>query len=170
MLGLFFNIFDYINSSIVYCYYIYIIIYKLSIYFKFHIQYFFNFFKYYITINKVTSNVLRFFHFFYYHLKKFLLWFNRRYLKKRKRFRIYYKYHNIRYWKFLLFLFYINVFLFIWKKRNLYRKSQIIFFLIFLHISILITSHFFIGLFNSFDLGILSCILFMYIIILIFRR
>lgn len=170
MLVLFFNIFDYIYNNVFYYYYMYTIIYKFSIYIKFYIYFILNRFKYYITINGISINIFKPFLFLYNFLRRSFLWFNRRYLKKRKRFRIYYKYHNVRYWKFLLFFFYINIFLFLWKKRNLYRKSHFFGILIFFHISILILSHFFIGLFNSFDIGFLSCILFLYILFLFFKK
>ena len=170
MLSSFFNIFDYIYNNIFFCYYIYITLYKLNLFIKCYISFFFNVLKYYIISNKIAINTFKPFLFIYNFIKNSLLWFNRRYLKKRKRFRVYYKYHNVRYWKFFLFFFYINIFFFIWKKRNLYRKSQIIFILIFLHITVLILLHFFIGLFNSFDIGFLSCIFFLFIIFMIFKR
>jgi len=170
MLDLYFNIFDYIYNNIFYFYYVYIIIYKFNIYITFYIQYWFNIIKYYITFNNFIVNIVKPFLLFYYSIKRIFLWINRRFLKKRKRFRIYYKYHNIRYWKFLLFFFYLNVFFFLWKKRNLYRRSQFISILIFLHIGILISLHFFMGLFSSFDLAFLSCIFIFLMIFLIFKR
>jgi len=170
MLSLFFNIFDYVYNNIFYYYYIYIIIYRFNIHIKFYLQYLFNVFKYYITVNSIVFNIFKPFLLIYYFFKKTFLWLNRRFLKRKKRFRIYYKYHNIRYWKFLLFFFYINFFFLLWKKRNLYRKSHFVIILVFTHIIILILSHFFIGLFNSFDIGFLSCIFFIYIIFFIFKR
>ena len=170
MLALYISVFDYVYNNIFYFYYIYTLIYKLTILLKFNMQYKFNILKYYITLNKLIYKILRYFLFIYYYIKRIFLWINRRFLKKRKRFRIYYKFHNIRYWKFLLFLFYINVFFIIWKKRNLYRTSQFILILIFLHIGILILLHFFLSLFDSFDIAMLSCLLFFSILLMFFKR
>jgi len=170
MLNLYFNIFDYVYNNIFYFYYIYIIVYKFNIYISFYVQYWLNIIKYFITFNSIIVNILKPFLLFYYLIKRLFIWVNRRFFKKKKRFRIYYKYHNIRYWKFLLFFFYLNVFFFLWKKRNLYRKTQFISVLVFLHISILISLHFFLGLFNSFDLSFLYCILFFFFLVLLFKR
>ena len=137
MLDLFFNIIDYIYNNFFYYYYLYVIIYRFGIYIKFYIQHWFNILIFYITFNNIIINVLRPFLLIYYFLKRSFLWLNRRFIKKRKRFRIYYRYHNVRYWKFLLFFFYLNIFFFMWKRRNLYRKSHFITILIFIHISIL---------------------------------
>jgi hypothetical protein len=170
MLDLFFNIIEYFYNNLFYYYYLYVIIYRFGIYIKFYVQYLFSVLNYYITLNKVAINILKPFLLVYYNIRKTFLWLNRRFIKKRKRFRIYYRYNNVRYWKFLLFFFYINVFFFLWKRRNLYRKSQFITVLVFTHILILILLHFFLGLFGSFDIGFLSCILFFFIISLFIRR
>lgn len=170
MLSHFINNWDYINNNIMYYYYLYITIYKFNIYIKFYIQFLYNIFKHNVTVNKLSSNSFKFFLYTYNFFKNILLWLNRRFLKKNKRFRIYYKYHNVRYWKFLLFFFYLYVFFSIWKRRNLYTKLQIIGIFIFLHILIMISLHFFIGFFNNFDLGFISCILFYYIVLLIFKK
>jgi hypothetical protein len=170
MLNLYFNIFDYVYNNIFFFYNIYIIIYKFNLHIKFYLQYWSNIVKYYITFNSIAIKILKPFLLVYYLIKRIFLWTNRRFLKKRKRFRIYYRYHNVRYWKFLLFFFYLNIFFLLWKRRNLYRKSQFIIILVFLHIAILILLHFFLGLFNSFDLAFLSCLLFLSLMILIFKR
>lgn len=170
MLDLFFNIIDYFYNNLFYYYYLYVIIYRFGIYIKFYIQYFFSILKYYITLNIVVINILKPILLIYYNIRQIFVWLNRRFIKKRKRFRIYYRYHNVRYWKFLLFFFYINVFFFLWKRRNLYRKSQFIIILVFTHIAILILLHFFLGLFSSFDIGFLSCLLFFFIISLFLKR
>lgn len=170
MLVLYLNILDYIYNNIFYFYNIYIVIYKFSLLIRFNLHYKYNILKYYIIFNRVINNILKIFILIYFYLKKILLWLNRRFLKKKKRFRIYYKYHNIRYWKFLLFFFYLNIFFILWKRRNLYRKSHFIMILIFIHIGILILLHFFLSVFNSFDLAILCCIFFFWTILIIFKR
>lgn len=170
MLNTFLSISDYIYNNIFYYYYIYITIYKYNIYIKFYIQISYNWFKYYMTSNKLMINSFKPFLLIYNIINKLYIWTNRRFLKKKKRFRIYYKYHNIRYWKFLLFFFYLYVFFILWKKRNLYTKTQFVFAFIFLHILILILLNFFIGLFNSYDLGFIFCIFFMFILVLFLRR
>jgi hypothetical protein len=170
MLNFFFNISDFLYNNIFYYYYIYITIYKFSIYIKFYIQYVYNIFMFYIISTKTTKNFFSIFLYFYNIIKNILLWTNRRFLKKNKRFRIYYKYHNVRYWKFFLFFFYANLFFFLWKKRNLYKKIHLISFFVFLHITILISLHFFVGLWNNFDIGFFSCLLFIYIIFVLFKR
>jgi hypothetical protein len=170
MLNTFFSISEYIYNNLFYYYYIYITIYKYNIYIRFYIEFLYNIFKYYITSNKLMMGLFKPFLSIYNMIRRLFIWTNRRFLKKKKRFRIYYKYHNIRYWKFLLFFFYLYVFFILWKKRNLYTKTQFVFAFIFLHILILISLNFFIGLFNSFDLGFLSCIFFMFLIVLFLRR
>jgi hypothetical protein len=170
MLNLYFNIFDYVYNNIFFFYYIYIIIYKYNMYVRFYIQYWLNIIIYYITFNNIIISILKPFLLCYYWITRTLLWLNRRFFKKRKRFRIYYKYHNVRYWKFLLFFFYLNVFFYLWKKRNLYRKTQFITILIFLHIAILISLHFFLSIFNSFDLAFLSCFFVFLIIFMLLKK
>lgn len=97
MLDLFFNFIDFIYNNYFYYYSIYRIIYENNLYIKFHIQYLSNIIKYYITFNKLVINILRPLFFLYYHIRRIFLWLNRRFIKKRKRFRLYYRYHNVRY-------------------------------------------------------------------------
>jgi len=170
MLSVFFNIFDYVYNNIIYYYHIYAIFYKYSMIIRFYIQIYFNRFKYYTIIDKITFNILRFILFIYRIITRTFLWLNRRYIKKRKRFRMYYKFRNIRYWKFLLFFLYFNIFFALWKKRNLYRKSHFFLILIFTHIFILISLNFFVSIFNSFDIAFLSCFFLIYILVLLFKR
>lgn len=170
MLELYFNIFEYIYNNYNYYYNIYVIIYKLKLFTGFYSYYWSNLFLYYIHHNKILSFLFKPILLFNFYLKNYFIWFNRRFLKKRKRFRAYYKFHNVRYWKFFLFLLYINVFIILWKKRNLYRKSQLFFVIIFLHISILISLHFFMSIFNSYNIAVFFCILFFWIMALLFSR
>jgi len=170
MLSIFFNIFDYVYNNIVYYYYIYAIIYRYSLQIRFYLQFYLNKFKYYTIIDKIVFNILKFCLFIYSVITKTFLWLNRRYIKKRKRFRMYYKFHYVRYWKFFLFFLYFNIFFSLWKKRNLYRKSHFFIILIFSHIFILISLNFFVSIFSSFDIAFLSCFLLVYILVLLFKR
>lgn len=97
MLSIFFNIFDYVYNNIVYYYYIYAIIYRYSLQIRFYLQFYLNKFKYYTIIDKIVFNILKFCLFIYSVITKTFLWLNRRYIKKRKRFRMYYKFHYVRY-------------------------------------------------------------------------
>lgn len=170
MLETYFNLFEYIYNNFYYYYYIYTIVYKLKLYTNFRLYYLSDLFLYYIHNNFILHIIFKPILFFNYYLKYYFIWFNRRFLKKRKRFRTYYKFHNVRYWKFLLFFFYINVFIILWKKRNLYRKSHFFFILVFLHISILVSLHFFIGIFANYNIAVLFCIFFFWILVLLFSR
>lgn len=170
MLDVFLGMSDYIYNNILYYYYIYVTIYKYYIYIRFYITFIYNFYKYNIISNKLLIKVLKPFLFIYSFITRILVWINRRFLKKKKRFRIYYKYQNFRYWKFIIFFMYIYVFFLLWKKRNLYTKLQFLFFFIFLHVLILLLLNFFIGFFNSYDVGFLSCMCFVFIIIFLFKR
>ena len=170
MLELYFNIFEYIYNNYYYYYYIYVIIYKLKLYTGFYFYYWCNLFLYYIHNNKVLNFLFRPILLFNFYLKNYFIWFNRRFLKKRKRFRIYYKFHNVRYWKIVLFFLYVNVFIILWKKRNLYRKSQFFLIIIFLHIFILISLHFFMSIFSSYNIAVFFCILFFWVMALLFSR
>ena len=65
MLIIFFNIFDYVYNNIIYYYHIYAIFYKYSMIIRFYIQFYFNRFKYYTIIEKISFNILKFILFTY---------------------------------------------------------------------------------------------------------
>ena len=169
-LDLYFNLFEYIYNNFYFYYYMYVTMYKLRLYIGFYFYYWNNLLLYYIQSNKILACIFGPIIRSNIYFRNLFLWFNRRFLKKRKRFRIYYRFHNVRYWKFLLFLLYINAFILIWRRRNLYRKSQLVLTLVFLHIFVLISSHFFISIFSSFDIAVLFCLLFSLVIMLLFNR
>jgi len=170
MLSLFFNIFDYVYNSVIYYYHLYVIFYKLSIKIRFFIQFYFGRSKYYTIIDKIYFTIVKFILFTYRFITKTFLWLNRRYIKKRKRFRTYYKFHYVRYWKLLLFFLYFNIFFSLWKKRNLYRKSHFFFILVFSHIFMLIMLNFFVSILNSFDIAFLTSFFLIYILLLLFKK
>lgn len=73
MLSTFFNIFDYVYNNIIYYYYIYAIFYKYSMQIRFYIQFYFNKFKYYTIIDKISFNIFRFILFIYHVITKTFL-------------------------------------------------------------------------------------------------
>jgi len=170
MLETYFNLFEFVYNNIYYYYYIYIIIYKLKLHLGFYFHYWCSLFLYYIQSNKIVNWIFSPIFKLNFNLNKAFIWFNRRFLKKRKRFRVYYKFHNIRYWKFILFFFYLNAFIIMWQRRNLYTKTQLLAWLVFLHIGILISLHFFLGLFISYDIAVLFCIFFFFVWMLFFNK
>lgn len=97
MLDIFLGISDYIYNNILYYYYIYVTIYKYSIYIRFYMAFLYNLCKYNIVFNKLLIKILKPFLFIYNFIIQILVWVNRRFLKKKKRFRIYYRYQNFRY-------------------------------------------------------------------------
>lgn len=107
---------------------------------------------------------------YFYIIKKTLVWYIR-YLKfiskKRKWWKLYYKFHRIYYFKFLFFILFFILFIHMWRRRNTYLKRSIIIRLLVFYFLSLYVSDILIVLFNyswfSYVLSLLISFLMVYI-------
>jgi hypothetical protein len=130
------------NGYFIITYHIYKIIYNLIIksfyiFFKLYVisflQFLHNYFSKntFIIITKIWNLVQ--FWFRYY---------NRRYIKVRKRKKLYYRFHALRPVKILFYIYLIILLMMIWKRRNLYLKSYYVYYYFLFFFSALFITHF----------------------------
>jgi len=136
------------NENIIRLYDILCII-NYSIY-KFLYKIIFNFLYFYLkwialTFIKFIKNNLSIGYFYYsYYLKIFIIsWFryyNRRLIKIKRRRKLYMRFGFLKSYRFLFLLYFILLFIIIWKRRNLYKKTFVIYYYFLLYYTSLFIS------------------------------
>lgn len=93
--------------------------------------------------------------------------FNRNIFKLRRRIAMYYRFGKFRSFRDLFYFFLFVILVFIWKKRNLYRRSVVIYSYLRLFIGFMVCTWIFNGFLDNWDLSCLLSIILNFIVIIL---
>ena len=94
-------------------------------------------------------------------------YYSKKILKKRRWWKIYYRFYKISYLKFLFFILFFSIFILMWRRRNTYLKRNFIINLMFFYLLSIYIAFILVNIFNSIILGVLLSLFLSFLIIYI---